>query len=151
MHPQTILADIVLGCKDLTDTQRFLLVILALHGNPCYPSIPRLATMLHRSERQTQRLLRSLERAGYLTIKKGTGRGRASTYTLKVTPKMSPFSEKVTFTGVSEAEKVTPIDVTPTLKRTKDLSPEKTERLLRRLGLTEGSTAWVAALNGKSH
>jgi hypothetical protein len=66
-----ILHAIWFDCPELPDTAHKLLLALAYHGNPYWPAVGRLATMIRRSERQTQYLLRQLEQGGYITVKKG--------------------------------------------------------------------------------
>ena len=96
-----ILHAIWFDCPGLPDTAHKLLLALAYHGSPCWPSVERLATMIRRSERQTQYLLRHLEQEGYITVKKGRGRSKSSTYTIKVQPELHP-SEKRCNLGFAE-------------------------------------------------
>jgi DNA-binding transcriptional regulator YhcF (GntR family) len=87
-----ILHAIWFDCPNLPDTAHKLLLALTYHGSPCCPSVERLAVMIRRSERQTQYLLRHLEQEGYITVKKGEGRSKSSTYTMKVQPGLHPNS-----------------------------------------------------------
>jgi|SRR5687768_5673576 len=81
-----ILHAIWFDCPGLPDTAHKLLLALAYHGSPCWPSVERLATMIRRSERQTQYLLRQLEQERYISVEKGRGRRKSNTYTIKVQP-----------------------------------------------------------------
>jgi hypothetical protein len=109
----TVLHAIWFDCPDLSDTAHKLLLALAYHGNPCWPAVERLATMIRRSERQTQYLLRQLEQEGYITVKKGRGRSKSSTYTIKVQPGLHPSEKRCNLDFV---EKVQP-ELRPLEKR----------------------------------
>ena len=97
--------------------------------------------MIRRTERQTQILLRRLEKADYITIIIRGGRGHSNLYTINPKHILHPL------------EKPRSPDFTP--KGEIQTSPEllleeerKKEGLLRHLGLEEGSTIWIAAMNG---
>jgi len=100
-----ILHAIWFDCPDLPDTAHKLLLAIAYHGNPCWPAVGRLATMIRRSERQTQYLLRQLEQEGYISVEKGRGRSKSSTYTIKVQPGLRPLEKRC---NLGFAEKVQP-------------------------------------------
>src|SRR5205823_1387569 len=63
-------------------TEHKLLLAIAFHGSPCWPSIPRLAKMIRRQPRQTRSLLRKLGQVGYLTIRIQKWRTKSNTYTI---------------------------------------------------------------------
>ena len=98
-----ILHAIWFDCSDLPDTAHKLLLALAYHGSPCWPSVERLATMIRRSERQTQYLLRHLEQEGYITVKKGRRRSKSNTYTIMVQSELHPSEKRC---NLDFAEKV---------------------------------------------
>jgi hypothetical protein len=139
-----IVTAIWLECKDLTDIERTLLQALAYHCHntyTCWPSVERLARMLRKTKRHTRRLLRMLEEKGYISVKVQSGRNHPNIYTINRT-KLCPPSEKRGQGYVLS-------------KEDKAMSPEfqlekegKKGQFLEHLGLTEGSTIWVAALNG---
>ncbi len=139
-----ILHAIWFDCQDLSDSQHKLLLALAYHchhGLTCFPSIPRLASMIRRKRRQTHTLLHELEQVGYITIQGGGGRKHPNQYTLNVQKLLhgskKPGSPDCTFRRA--------IAIAPELI----LEEEKNkEGLLRHLGLEEGSTVWIAAMNG---
>ena len=101
----SILHAIWFDCPDLPDTAHKLLLALAYHGSPCWPSVERLATMIRRSERQTQYLLRHLEQEGYITVEKGRGRSKSSAYTIKVQSGLHPSEKRC---NLGFVEKVQP-------------------------------------------
>lgn len=53
-------------------------------GQSCYPSIARVARMCRISDRSVQRAIVELEKEGWLTVVRGTGKGNFSQYTLNV-------------------------------------------------------------------
>ena len=69
--------------------------------------------MIRRSERQTQYLLRQLEQEGYIDVRKGRGRSRSSTYTIKVQPELHPSEKRCNLDFI---EKVQP-ELHPLQKR----------------------------------
>ena len=89
-----ILHAIWFDCKDLSDSQHKLLLALAYHGSPCWPSIRRLAQMIRRTPRQTRTLLRELEKTGYVRIKIQRGRNKSNIYTLN-RKRILPILEKI--------------------------------------------------------
>lgn len=66
----------------------FVLVALASHcndnGDSCFPSITRIAQMTRRSERTVVRAIGAMEKAGWITIERGSGRGKVSKYHVNV-------------------------------------------------------------------
>jgi MarR-like DNA-binding transcriptional regulator SgrR of sgrS sRNA len=143
----TILHALWFECPVLSDTQHKLLLALAYHchhGVSCHPSVPRLARMIRRSVRQTRTLLRQLEQAGYLHVQGQRGRGHANTYTLNRQRILPVFSE----TGSVDCRSKPEVQTAAEFKQEK----ERTDlpRFLKRLGLTPGSDAWHAALNGSA-
>ena len=63
-----------------------VLVCLANHcndeGQSCYPSIPRIAKMIRRSERTVQRSITALETDGWVSVERSTGGSKPSQYTV---------------------------------------------------------------------
>jgi DNA-binding MarR family transcriptional regulator len=140
-----ILHAIWFECKDLSDSQHKLLLALAYHGSPCWPSVRRLALMIRRTHRQTQRLLIQLETKGYITIIVRRGRKHSNLYTINMTS-MRHISEKIRHPDVTSKYD---IQMSPELKKEEEKNKEENpEALLLRLGLTPGSTVWQACLNG---
>jgi hypothetical protein len=143
-----ILHAIWFECKDLSDTQHKLLLALAYHchhGYTCFPSIPRLAKMIRRSERQTRTLLRQLEHVGYITITVQHGRRHSNLYEIN-RKSMFPVLEKTGSLGFRSKPAVwTSAEFKQEEERKKEENPEA---LLLKLGLTRGSVVWIAALNG---
>jgi len=135
-----IVAAIWFSCHDLTDTQHKLLLAIAYHGSPCWPSVGRLAKMIRRTPRQTRILLRELEKLAYLKVKIQRGRDKSNIYTIN-RKRILPISGKIGNLGfLSKSE----VQTSPELEEQK----EKKEGLLRHLGLEEGSGVWIAAMNG---
>jgi MarR-like DNA-binding transcriptional regulator SgrR of sgrS sRNA len=136
------------NCHDLPDIQRTLLQALAFHchhTNSCYPSVPRLARMIRRTERQTQTLLRRLEKTGYITTIVRRGRGHSNLYTINTKYILHLFEKTRSPDFTSKGEAQTSPEF---LKEEEKNKEENTEALLLRLGLTPGSTVWQACLNG---
>ena len=73
-----------LGRDRVTASEKLLLFVLADSHNEdrgyAFPSMPLLAEQSLRSKRQTERLLRSLEAKGLLTVRRQAVRGRANEY-----------------------------------------------------------------------
>src|SRR5690348_8154488 len=94
--------------RALTDDPSTLLVMLALADwandeGICWPAVESIAEKCRISERQAQRIIKSLEEVGALTVIRKSGRKHTNVYQLKVTDSHLLFDEKVTF----ETEKVT--------------------------------------------
>lgn len=73
----------------MTDpTEVAILSCLASHANDdgesCFAGVPRIAKLVRRSERTVIRTLDSLEKAGWLEIERGNGRGSLTHYRLNV-------------------------------------------------------------------
>jgi len=71
------------NAKDIHGTDFIMLLAIANHINgdgECWPSVATLADLVHIKTRQAQYIIGRLESLGYLTIQRGTGRGRPSTY-----------------------------------------------------------------------
>jgi MarR-like DNA-binding transcriptional regulator SgrR of sgrS sRNA len=135
-------------CHDLSDIQRTLLQALAYHchhGNSCYPSVRRLALMIRRTHRQTQTLLRQLEKAGYITIIVRRGRGHSNLYTINMKPRLHISGKIRSLDFISKYEAQTSPELLKEEEKNKEETPEE---LLLRLGLTPGSGVWIASLNG---
>ena len=129
-------------CKDLSDSQHKLLLALAYHchhGLTCFP--PRLAVMIRKKPRQTRTLLWELARVGYITIKVQRGRGKSNLYTIN-RQKLLPVLPKI---GSPDCRSRPAIAIAAELLMEEE---RKKEGLLRHLGLEEGSTVWIAAMNG---
>jgi hypothetical protein len=143
-----ILHAIWFDCQDLSDSERTLLQALAYHCHntyTCWPSVPRLARMIRRTERHTRRLLQSLEKAGYITIQERRGRGHSNLYILNRT-QICQVLEK---TGHPDVRSKPDTQMSPELLKEEERKKEETpEELLLRLGLTPGSGVWIASLNG---
>ena len=137
-----IVSAIWFGCHDLSDTEHKLLLALAFHESPCWPSVRRLALMIRRKPRQTRSLLYQLQKQGYISILVQRGRGKSNLYTIN-RQKLLPILEKI---GNPDCRSKSAIQIAPELKREKE---RKKEELLLRLGLTEGSSVWVAMMNGR--
>jgi len=140
-----ILTAIWFGCKDLSDIERTLLQALAFHCHntyTCWPSVPRLAQMIRRTDRQTQTLLRRLEKAGYITTVVRRGRGHTNLYVINPKHILHLFEKirSLDFTSKGEAQ------TSPKFLKEEE---KNKEGLLRHLGLEEGSTIWIAAMNGQ--
>jgi hypothetical protein len=139
-----ILTAIWLNCKDLSDSEHKLLLALAHHCHhslSCWPSIPRLSQMIRRTERQTHTLLYRLEKKGYITILVRKGRGHSNLYHLN-RKRILPYLDK---TGSPEFRSKPEAQTSDELLLEEE---RKKEGLLRHLGLEEGSTVWVASMNG---
>ena len=143
-----ILHAIWFECKDLSDAERNLLQALAHHchhGLICWPSVQRLAKMIRRTERHARRLLRGLERKGYINVKVQSGRNHTNIITINRTRLCPPFGK----TGHSYVPPKPDIWVSPELLMEEEREKEENpEGLLGWLGLTPGSGVWIAALNG---
>jgi Helix-turn-helix domain len=134
-----------------------LLVLLAIADNAnddgiAYPSIKTLAKKTRTTPRTVKRLVRQLEAQGLLTIATGAGPRGSNLYqvvgvSVATSCTLVPGVGSDT-RGVSRGQKGV-LPATPKPSENQDISPEISERILKRLGLTEGSEAWVAALNGK--
>jgi MarR-like DNA-binding transcriptional regulator SgrR of sgrS sRNA len=132
-------------CKDLSDTQHKLLLALAFHGSPCWPSVRRLAVMIRRKPRQTRTLLYELQELGYISIKVQRGRGKSNLYTIN-RQQLLPISEKI---GSPDYRSKSAIQIASELLREEEKNKEENpEALLLKLGLTRGSVVWIAAMNG---
>ena len=129
-----------LSCHDLTDTQHKLLLAIAYHGSPCWPSVSRLSKMIRRTPRQTRILLRELEKLGYVTVKIQRGRDKSNIYTLN-RKRILPILPKI---GSPDFLSKSEVQTSPELEEQK----ERKEGLLRHLGLKKGSSVWIAAMNG---
>jgi DNA-binding MarR family transcriptional regulator len=139
-----ILSAIWFSCNDLSDSEHKLLLALAYHCHhslSCWPSIPRLAQMIRRTERQTHTLLYRLEKKGYITIVVRKGRGHSNLYHLN-RKRILPYLDK---TGSPEFRSKPEVQTSDELLLEEE---RKKEGLLRHLGLEEGSTVWIAAMNG---
>ena len=139
-----ILHAIWFDCQDLSDSQHKLLLALAYHchhGLTCFPSIPRLAVMIRKKPRQTRTLLKDLARVGYITIKIQRGRGKSNLYTLN-RQKLLPVLPKI---GSPDCRSKPAVAIAAEFKMEEE---RKKEGLLRHLGLEEGSSIWIAAMNG---
>jgi Helix-turn-helix domain len=72
--------------KDATEVA--VLGCLASHANDagesCFAGIPRIARLVRRSERTVQRTIDSLEKSGWLTVKRGDGSGNLTQYEISV-------------------------------------------------------------------
>ena len=96
--------------------------------------------MIRRTPRQTRTLLRELEKTEYVRIKIQRGRNKSNVYTLN-RKRILPIFSKIGILGfLSKSE----IQTSPELIEEK----EKKEGLLRHLGLEEGSSVWIASMNG---
>jgi hypothetical protein len=143
-----ILSALWFSCNDLPDIQRTLLQALVFHchhTNNCYPSVPRLARMIRRTERQTQTLLRKLEKAGYITTIVRRGRGHSNLYTINTKRILHLFEKTRNLDFTSKGEAQTSPELLREEERKKEENPEP---LLLMLGLTPGSGVWIAAMNG---
>jgi len=136
-----ILASIWFSCHDLTDTQHKLLLAIAYHGSPCWPSVRRLSQMIRRTPRQTRTLLRELEKIGYIKAKIQKGRNQSNIYTLN-RKRILPTSKK---TGHLDFLFKSEVQTSAELEGEK----ERKKGLLRHLGISEGSVVWVSAMNGQ--
>jgi len=140
-----ILHAIWFECKDLSDTQHKLLLALAYHGNPCWPSVKRLAVMIRRKPRQTRSLLYELQKLDYIGIKVQRGRGKSNLYTIN-RQKLLPILPKI---GSPDCRSKSAIQSAPELLMEKERKEDQNpEALLLKLGLTRGSVVWIAAMNG---
>ncbi|OJH45172.1 helix-turn-helix domain-containing protein [Paracoccus sp. SM22M-07] len=83
--------------SDLGPTPRLVMLALADHADgrgQCYPSVERICARTGLSDRAVQKNIKSLIDAGWLTIQKGGGRGRANAYLVNANPEpRSPFQE----------------------------------------------------------
>ena len=74
------------GAQDLSHTERLVLWALALNADDGpYRTFQSIATLAHNtglSDRTVQRSIVGLERRGFLTCQRGTGRGHATVYTI---------------------------------------------------------------------
>jgi hypothetical protein len=129
-----------------------LLLALADHADSvharCYPSIPRLAHLIRMSPRNTQYLLRKLEAAGHLAIQH-TPRQPNQYQLLRpwcklCTPGAPPCTQWCNHVSAEGARALAPDP------KTDPKEEEKRVRWLQTLGLTPGSDAWHAALNGSA-
>jgi MarR-like DNA-binding transcriptional regulator SgrR of sgrS sRNA len=139
-----ILHAIWFGCNDISDIERTLLQALCYHchnTSTCWPSVPRLACMIRRTDRQTQTLLRRLEKTGYITTIVHRGRGHTNRYTINTKHILHLFEKTRSPDFTSKGE----IQTSPELLQEEE---RKKEGLLRHLGLQEGSSVWIAAMNG---
>ena len=53
-------------------------------GLSCYPSVERIARMIRRSVRTTERAIADLEAGGWIVVKRGDGRGKVSSYEINM-------------------------------------------------------------------
>jgi hypothetical protein len=159
------------GCPDLSEPARSLLQALVFHchhGDTCFPSVKTLARFIRRKHRQTQKLLRDLEKKGYITVRVGRGRGHSTRYTINTQTILHRAENMHSEMHLSEnmhsrvhlSEKTCTLECTskhalqsaPKLlweeEKTQNHPRAREETLLKRLGLTPGSDAWKAALNG---
>jgi hypothetical protein len=97
--------------------------------------------MIRRTERQTHTLLYRLEKKGYITIVVRKGRGHSNLYHLN-RKRILPYLDK---TGSPEFRSKPEVQTSDELLLEEE---RKKEGLLRHLGLEEGSTVWIAAMNG---
>jgi Helix-turn-helix domain len=143
-----IVAALWFECKDLSDIERTLLQALAYHchnTSTCWPSIPRLARMIRRTERQTRTILRNLERMEYISTQVQRGRRHSNIYSLN-RKHILPVSEKIGSPDFrSKPEAKTSAELLLEEERKEEQNPEA---LLLKLGLTRGSVVWIAAMNG---
>lgn len=78
-----------IGVSDLGPTARAVCCALATYMDAkgeCWPSVATLAAVLRRDRRTIQRALGAIEAAGFVTVKRGGGRGVSSTYTAARVP-----------------------------------------------------------------
>jgi len=83
-----------------------------------WPSIARLATMIHVTPRSVKRLIQYAEESGELKVKRNAGRGHTNEYRITLKgdtddtyweqEKVTPVAEKVTPASSNGQEKVTP-------------------------------------------
>ena len=80
--------------SDLSPTARAVCCALATfmdsRTGECWPSVETLATVLRRNRRTVQRALREIEDAGWVNVKRGGGKGKATTYTAARVPPYVP-------------------------------------------------------------
>jgi hypothetical protein len=86
-------------------------------------------------------ILRELARVGYITIKIQRGRGKSNLYTIN-RQKLLPVLPKI---GSLDCRSKPAIAIAAELLEEEE---RKKEGLLRHLGLEEGSTVWIASMNG---
>jgi hypothetical protein len=76
--------------EGLDTLQTLVLLAMADHaqddGTNCYPSMARIAFKARCSERQARRIVRSLEKAGFLTTSTNRGRHQTNEYVIRVPP-----------------------------------------------------------------
>lgn len=76
--------------EGLDTLQTLVLLSMADHaqddGTNCYPSMARIARKARCSERQARRIVRSLEKAGFLTTSTNRGRNQTNEYVIRVPP-----------------------------------------------------------------
>jgi hypothetical protein len=139
-------------------TELLLLLAIADHADDqgrAFPSIERLAHKTRTSRTTVKRLLKRLEALGELTVARGQGRNRTSIYRIHLKGSiLTPFPEKgpsvTPFPGKKgpfRAKKGS-IAVDPQPSYNQDISQKNPEKILRHIGLTPGSRAYEAALNG---
>lgn len=124
--------------SDLAPTQRHVAMTLSLHmserGDSCFPSLPTLARETGYSIRTVIRALHVLQTRGWLSVKRGGGRGRPNRYTATIptvpvnsdmrnsdnSDTLSPFQgHKQCHGGSINSDTVTPEDVKPLGRTTK--------------------------------
>lgn len=139
-------------------SELLLLLALADHADSttaeCWPSVKRLAKMIRMSERNTQYLLRKLQAEEHIVIQLRSSPRKTNLYRI-----LRPWCKDCTRHKGAGATSCT-LDGAKALAPDPNSEPkpedkesarvEDPEVLLRRIGLTPGSIAWNAALNGHS-
>jgi hypothetical protein len=86
-----------------------------------------------------------LKKTGYITFLILRGRGHSNLYTINTKRILHLFEKTRSLDFTSKGEAQTSPEL---LKEEEGKKEENPEGLLRKLGLTPGSTVWIAAMNG---
>lgn len=142
------------------DSELLLLLALADHAESvnaqCWPSVARLARLIRKSERNTRYLLRRLEEGGHLAIQiKGSPRKTNLYRILRPWAMGQQFLQEnkcAAATGCpSNGGKVVAPDPnsepTPEEREKTCAQEGNPELILKSIGLTPGSLAWIDALD----
>jgi hypothetical protein len=146
-----IVREIFLYAK-VKDSDLLALLALAAHADwktlTCYPSTRTLAQFTRTSVRNIQYVLRRLSALGYIRIDRGKAPRKGNLYTI-----LAPWRDRRTGVRLNicadELEFAKGVNwSSPELNIELDISPEKAKAILNHIGLTPGSRAYEAALNG---
>ena len=146
-----VMSEVWDSATNLKDSQLLVLLAIADHCNEdreCWPSIPRLAEKARISERHTQRVIRALASAGYITIEDRGAEHKSNIYTVATADVLAELSVTdlpsgwkgdtgVTVTPVSPkgdacvTERVTPVSPQPSVNRQESSTRSAHNALIR--------------------